>query len=156
MFKTNVKQKRLLQNLTNATKEYWHWQNLWVFIDSEAEKGEFMQYRGPQAHFDPDKAKGDRFGMALIQLHNSFQKSSKIAWKRFEEAYGQCIKAGIPENIVDKYEARVEEWTKPIDLLWKSCFCIYHAMFLSPLQKNNCVTQSEIPTAWHPKKKLTF
>jgi len=114
--KLNPEQKQLLQRLSFATSEYWHWQDLWVFIDTESEGGAFQQYRGPEAHIDPDKTKGDRFGRALFSLREQFRKMAKdICWPRFEKTYNECLRAKIPEKIVDEYEkrGRQNKWNNP-------------------------------------------
>ncbi|MEK6942179.1 MAG: hypothetical protein AABW85_04965, partial [archaeon] len=40
---------------------------------------------------------------------------NKICWQRFEKAYAACLKAGIPEKIVDGFETRcrLNKWNRP-------------------------------------------
>lgn len=100
MARFSGEQLGLIQQMARAIREHWYWQNLWVFIDTEAEIGSFRRYRGPKGHLDPHKAKEDSFGRTLLALKAAFKVEAKRAWLQFSEYETRAEELGIPDEVV--------------------------------------------------------
>lgn len=111
----NLSQRNILSSLHATMQLYWYWQNLWVFIDTEASLGQFHRFRGSRSHFDPDKARETQFGKFLAKLREQFQKNKDKELKVFEKLESVALTTGIPQQAISSVEiaAGKTAWVKP-------------------------------------------